>query len=46
MAIAFIGIWVFSKIDLSARARTDKAGYNAQYVRSETGIGSVAAVSH
>lgn len=46
IAIGFIGIWFFSKVDASARAKTDKAGYDAQYVRSETGIGSVSAVSH
>jgi cation/acetate symporter len=46
IAIGFIGIWLFSKVDQSARATADKAGYNAQYVRSETGIGSVGAVSH
>ena len=46
IAIGFIGIWLFSKVDASARAKTDKAGYDAQYVRSETGIGSVSAVSH
>ena len=46
IAIGFLGIWLFSKVDASARAKTDKAGYDAQYVRSETGIGSVSAVSH
>jgi cation/acetate symporter len=46
IAIGFIGIWLFSKVDLSARATADKDGYDAQYVRSETGIGSVGAVSH
>ncbi len=46
MAAGFIGIWLFSVLDSSARARTDRAGYIAQKVRSETGIGAAAASSH
>ena len=30
MTIAFIGIYVFSKLDNSARAAKDKAGFDAQ----------------
>lgn len=44
--IGFVGIWLFSKLDASSRASADKAGYDAQYVRSETGIGSSGAVAH
>jgi cation/acetate symporter len=40
MTIAFIGIYVFSKLDNSARAAKDKAGFDAQYVRAQTGIGA------
>ena len=46
MAIGFIGIWLFSVTDQSARARIDKAGFEAQTVRSETGIGAVEGASH
>ncbi|WP_211371298.1 cation acetate symporter [Paracoccus limosus] len=46
MTLAFAGIWIFSKLDNSARARTDRAGFLAQQVRSETGIGASAASDH
>ena len=46
MAAGFIGIWLFSILDNSARAKEDRAGYMAQKVRSETGIGAAAASSH
>jgi cation/acetate symporter len=46
MTIAFVGIWLFSLLDGSARAKAEKSLYEAQYVRSETGIGSAGAVSH
>jgi cation/acetate symporter len=46
MAIAFSSIWLFSKLDASKRAQADRAGFEPQYVRSETGIGAVGAVAH
>jgi len=46
MAIAFGGIWLFSKLDASQRARQEQAAFDAQYVRSETGIGAAAAHAH
>ncbi len=46
MSIAFIGIWLFSKLDSSARAKEDIAGFDAQYVRSQTGIGASGASAH
>ncbi|WP_230976223.1 cation acetate symporter [Pseudothauera nasutitermitis] len=46
MAAGFIGIWLFSIFDNSPRARIDRAGYEAQAVRSETGIGAAAASAH
>ena len=46
MTIGFVGIWLFSVTDKSARARIDKAGFEAQTVRSETGIGAVESASH
>ena len=46
MAIGFAGIWLFSVLDRSQRARVDRAGFLAQQVRSETGIGAAAASAH
>jgi cation/acetate symporter len=46
MPIAFIGIWLFSILDGSARGKQDKEGWEAQYIRSETGIGASGASSH
>ncbi|MEZ5785887.1 MAG: cation acetate symporter [Xanthobacteraceae bacterium] len=46
MALAFGGIWLFSKLDKSKRAEIDKAGFKAQYIRSETGIGASGAVAY
>ena len=46
MAAGFIGIWLFSILDNSARAKEDRAGYLAQKVRSETGIGAAGASGH
>ncbi|UXU74498.1 MULTISPECIES: cation acetate symporter [unclassified Paracoccus (in: a-proteobacteria)] len=46
MTLAFVGIWLFSKLDNSQRARIDRAGYLAQQVRSETGIGAAEASAH
>ena len=34
MTIGFVGIWLFSILDNSARAKTDRAGFLAQQVRS------------
>ena len=44
--LAFIGIYVFSKIDFSQRARRERARFEAQYVRAETGIGAGDATAH
>ena len=46
MSAAFFGIWFFSVTDRSARAALDKAGYPAQFVRSETGLGAAGALAH
>jgi cation/acetate symporter len=46
MTLAFVGIWLFSIIDRSARGNAERARFDAQYVRSETGIGATGAVSH
>jgi len=46
MTIGFVGIWLFSILDRGARARVDRAGFLAQQVRSETGIGASGASGH
>ena len=46
MTMAFIGIWFFSITDKSARAAVDRAGFPAQKVRSETGIGASGVSGH
>ncbi|TPE46839.1 cation acetate symporter [Amaricoccus solimangrovi] len=46
MVLAFLGIWIVSKMDNSARARIDRAGFLPQQVRSETGIGASEASAH
>ena len=46
MTIAFLGIYVISRLDSSQRARREIAAYDAQYVRSETGIGAASAHIH
>lgn len=46
MAIAFICCWIFSITDKSARAEAEKKAYDAQFVRSMTGIGISEASDH
>ncbi len=46
MTIGFAGIWLFSVLDRSPRAAVDRAGFVAQQVRSETGIGAAGASGH
>ena len=46
MTIGFVGIWLFSILDNSARAKIDRDGFLAQQVRSETGIGASGASGH
>jgi cation/acetate symporter len=46
MTIGFVGIWLFSVLDSSKRGAEDKAGFLAQQVRSETGIGASGASGH
>ena len=42
----FLAIWLISLADRSPRAALDKAGYPAQRVRAETGLGAFAASDH
>jgi cation/acetate symporter len=46
MTLAFAGIWLFSILDGSARAKIDRQGFDAQFVRSQTGIGAAGATAH
>jgi cation/acetate symporter len=46
MTAGFAGIWLFSLMDNSPRAQRDRAGFEAQTVRSETGIGAAGASGH
>jgi cation/acetate symporter len=46
MTLAFVGIWLFSVLDSSKRGAQDRAGFLAQQVRSETGIGASGASGH
>nr|WP_294552491.1 cation acetate symporter [uncultured Rhodopila sp.] len=46
MTIAFAGIWLFSVLDRSRRATIDRNGFDAQFVRCQTGIGASSAASH
>jgi cation/acetate symporter len=46
VTVAFVGIWFFSIIDNSKRAEQDRAAFEAQNIRCQTGIGAEGAVSH
>jgi cation/acetate symporter len=46
MTLAFAGIWLFSILDRSTRAMIDRRGFDAQFVRSQTGIGAAGATAH
>jgi cation/acetate symporter len=46
MTAGFVGIWLFSVLDNSEQAKKEKVLYEAQKVRSETGIGAAGASGH
>ena len=46
MPLSFIAIYIFSKLDNSKRAQIDKAAFNAQDFRAQSGVGISAAVEH
>jgi len=46
VSIAFIAIWLFSITDKSANAKAEEAAFDAQFVRSQTGIGISATAKH
>jgi cation/acetate symporter len=45
MPLAFLGIWAFSALDASARGDAERAKFDAQLVRAETGAGRPASVA-
>ncbi|UXY51367.1 cation acetate symporter [Pseudomonas tohonis] len=46
MPLAFLVIVVVSKLDRSARAARERAAFDDQFVRAQTGLGAAAAASH
>lgn len=46
MPLAFLGIYVFSKLDNSAQAQAERAAFDDQYVRAQTGVGAASAAAH
>ena len=46
MPLAFLVIVVVSKLDRSASAARERAAFDDQFVRAQTGLGSAAAVAH
>ena len=46
MPAAFLVCWLVSTLDRSASANRERAAYEAQFVRSETGIGAEGAAAH
>ena len=46
MTIGFVGIWLFSILDRSQQAANERALFEAQQVRSETGLGASGASGH
>jgi cation/acetate symporter len=46
MPLSFLCCWLFSVTDSSKTASSEQAAFEAQYVRSQTGIGADVATSH
>ena len=46
MTIGFVGVWLFSILDNSAQAKREREAFDAQQVRSETGLGAASASGH
>ncbi len=46
MPLAFLAIYVFSKLDTSAQAQAERAAFDDQYVRAQTGVGAASAAAH
>ncbi|WP_345992000.1 cation acetate symporter [Sulfurimonas sp. HSL-1716] len=46
VVVAFIGIYIFSVTDNSEEAKAEREAFEAQYIRSQTGIGAEGASEH
>jgi len=46
MTLAFVFTWLISTLDTSKSASDEKAKFDAQFVRSMTGIGATGASKH
>jgi cation/acetate symporter len=46
VGVAFFGIWFFSITDKSENAKKERAAYENQFIRSQTGIGAEGVVYH
>jgi len=46
VTVSFIGIWLFSVTDKSHDGEAERAAFEAQYIRSQTGIGAEGASEH
>ena len=46
IVIAFVGIWFFSITDNSQQAQAERKSFEAQYIRSQTGLGAEGASAH
>ncbi len=46
LPLAFILIWWFSITDKSARADKERAAFQSQFIRSESGLGAQGAITH
>ncbi|MEJ2414355.1 MAG: cation acetate symporter [Sulfurimonas sp.] len=46
VVVSFVGIWFFSITDSSEDAKNEQEMFEAQYIRSQTGIGAEGAVEH
>jgi cation/acetate symporter len=46
VVVSFVGIWFFSITDSSENAKNEQEMFEAQYIRSQTGIGAEGAVEH
>ena len=46
MPLAFLAIYVFSRLDSSAQADKERAAFDDRYVRAQTGVGAAGAAAH
>ncbi|WP_041376473.1 cation acetate symporter [Polaromonas naphthalenivorans] len=46
ISIGFFGVWLFSVLDRSPQAASERAAYKSQQVRSETGLGASKSSGH